>query len=146
MTTHSQAPDQGKQPDPCTCGHRVADHVADDWDDRGNPVNPICRVADCDCDWSGLRSPTVNVDVDTSAVRAKLLRTTDSGRSGLDPSVTTTFIVELSPHQLDLSGYAGDFADDYDMDAVRADFISLINCELPDGISLCANEIGRAHV
>jgi len=63
---------------------------------------------------------------------------TDSGRSGLDPSCTT-FIVELSPHQLDLSGYAGDFADDYDMDAVRADFISLINCELPDGISLCAN-------
>lgn len=41
--------------------------------------------------------------------------------------------------KLDLTAYAGDFVDDYDMDAVHADYVSALNCELPVGITLYAN-------
>lgn len=64
---------------------------------------------------------------------------TDSGRHGLDPSSTRTLITELPPHELDLVGYAGDFVADFDMDAIRADYLTLINDELPAGISVHAN-------
>lgn len=38
----------------CGCGHQLRDHVADDWDDHGKPINPRCLGEGCDCDWSGL--------------------------------------------------------------------------------------------
>ncbi len=52
---------------------------------------------------------------------------------------TTTQITNIS-HLLDgLTDYAGEFIADYDMDAVRADYVSMLNCDLPDGITLYAN-------
>lgn len=52
--------------------------------------------------------------------------------------MTTTQITNIAA-KLDLTAYAGDFIADYDMDAVHADYVSLLNCDLPDGITLCAN-------
>jgi hypothetical protein len=52
--------------------------------------------------------------------------------------MTTTQITNIAQY-LDLTAYAGDFVEDYDMDAVHADYVSLINCDLPDGITLCRN-------
>lgn len=51
---------------------------------------------------------------------------------------TTTQITNIA-QQLDLTDYAGEFVDDYDMDAVHADYVSMLDCDLPDGITLCAN-------
>lgn len=51
---------------------------------------------------------------------------------------TTTQITNIS-HLLDLTDYAGEFIADYDMDAVHADYVELLNCDLPDGITLYAN-------
>ena len=51
---------------------------------------------------------------------------------------TTTHITNIA-HLLDLTDYVGDFADDYDMDAARADYVSLLNCGLPVRITLYAN-------
>jgi len=67
------------------------------------------------------------------------MTTPDSGRRGIDPSRTTTLITELPRQELDLSGYAGDFADDFDMAEVQADYVSLINSRLPHGVTLHAN-------
>lgn len=33
----------------CGCGHFLSDHDAVDWDERGEPVNRRCRIAECDC-------------------------------------------------------------------------------------------------
>jgi hypothetical protein len=63
----------------------------------------------------------------------------DLRRRGINPSRTTTLITELPRQELDLSGYAGDFADDYDMTEVHADYVSLINSRLPHGVTLHAN-------
>lgn len=52
--------------------------------------------------------------------------------------MTTTQITNIA-HLLDLTAYAGQFIDDYDMDAVHADYVSLLNCDLPDGITLYPN-------
>jgi hypothetical protein len=52
---------------------------------------------------------------------------------------TTTLITELPPHELDLTAYVGDFAGDFDMAKVRADYLTLINDELPEGITVHAN-------
>lgn len=52
--------------------------------------------------------------------------------------MTTTQITNVA-HLLDLTAYAGDFVADYDMDAVRRDYVSMLNCELPDGITLHAS-------
>jgi hypothetical protein len=51
---------------------------------------------------------------------------------------TTTQITNIA-HKLDLTTYAGEFVDDYDMDGVHRDYVSALNCELPDGITLYAN-------
>ena len=51
---------------------------------------------------------------------------------------TTTQITNIAA-KLYLGDYIGEFAGDYDMDAVHADFVSALNCDLPDGITLCAN-------
>ena len=52
---------------------------------------------------------------------------------------TTTQITNIA-HLLDLTDYAGDFVDDYDMDAVHADYLAAINDEMPlDGVTVCAN-------
>jgi hypothetical protein len=52
--------------------------------------------------------------------------------------MTTTHITNIA-HMLDLTDYAGDFIDDYDMATVHADYVSMLNCDLPDGITLHAN-------
>ena len=50
----------------------------------------------------------------------------------------TTQITNIA-HKLDLTDYAGDVIDDFDMDAVYDDYYSMLNCDLPDGITLCRN-------
>lgn len=42
---------------------------------------------------------------------------------------TTTQITNIA-HLLDLGAYVGEFADDYDMDAVRKDYVTMLNDEL----------------
>jgi hypothetical protein len=42
---------------------------------------------------------------------------------------TTTQITNIA-HELDLTDYAGEFIDDYDMDAVHADYVQLLNDDL----------------
>jgi hypothetical protein len=61
---------------------------------------------------------------------------------------TTTQITNIAD-RLDISAYAGDFVDDYDMDAVHADFVVRLNENLPDGVFLANNgdvyaEVGDA--
>lgn len=50
----------------------------------------------------------------------------------------TTQITNIA-HKLDLTDYAGDFIDDYDMDAVHADYVTELNDLLPDGVTLTRN-------
>lgn len=52
--------------------------------------------------------------------------------------MTTTQITNIS-HLLDLDAYAGDFLTDYDMDAVRADYLAQLNHDIPDGIVVYTN-------
>lgn len=61
---------------------------------------------------------------------------------------TTTDITDIGD-QLDLTTYAGDFAQDYDWDAVKADYIDAINREVPEGVTVYGNgqviaEVGEA--
>lgn len=56
----------------------------------------------------------------------------------------------VEPHSANFSTSVytalGDFADDYDIDAIEADYRAAINDALPDGVSLCGDEfIGPAH-
>lgn len=52
---------------------------------------------------------------------------------------TTTQITNIA-HLLDLTAYAGEFIDDYDMDAVHADYVAAINAEiLPESVTVYAN-------
>ena len=51
---------------------------------------------------------------------------------------TTTQITNIA-HLLDLTAYAGDFINDYDMDAVHADFLDQLNRDAFDGITIHAN-------
>ena len=52
---------------------------------------------------------------------------------------TTTVITNIA-HLLDLTGYVGsDFINDYDMDAVHADYVDYLDEQLPQGIRLHAN-------
>jgi hypothetical protein len=51
---------------------------------------------------------------------------------------TTTQITNIA-HLLDLADYAGDFLADYDMDAIRSDFIDEIQARLPSGVTLLGN-------
>ena len=50
----------------------------------------------------------------------------------------TTQITNIA-HKLDLTDYVGEFIDDYDMDAVYCDYVSMLNGDLPDGITLTRN-------
>lgn len=53
--------------------------------------------------------------------------------------MTTTHVTNIA-HLLDLTAYAGDFIDDYDMDAVNADYLAAVNDEiLLDGVVVCGN-------
>jgi hypothetical protein len=51
---------------------------------------------------------------------------------------TTTQITNITD-KLDLTTYAGDFASDYDMDAVHADYVEALDELLPEGIHLYAS-------
>jgi hypothetical protein len=56
----------------------------------------------------------------------------------------------VEPHSANFSTSVyealGDFADDYDTDAIEADYRNAINEALPDGVSLCGDEfIGPAY-
>jgi hypothetical protein len=56
--------------------------------------------------------------------------------------MTTTQITNIG-HLLDLTAYAGEFVGDYDMDAVHADYVTMLNDELAttgdSGIVICNN-------
>lgn len=51
---------------------------------------------------------------------------------------TTTHITNIA-HLLDLDAYAGEFIDDYDMDAVRRDYTDRLDEHLPAGMRLASN-------
>ena len=51
---------------------------------------------------------------------------------------TTTQITNIAD-KLDLTAYAGDFIDDYDMAAVHADYVDRLSDDLPVGIDLLRN-------
>lgn len=52
--------------------------------------------------------------------------------------MTTTQITNIAS-LLDLTDAAGDFLDDFDMDAVHADYLAEVNLSLPTGIDVLAN-------
>lgn len=52
--------------------------------------------------------------------------------------MTTTQITNIAD-LLDLTDAAGDFLDDFDMDAVHADYLAEVNLSLPTGIDVLAN-------
>lgn len=31
------------------CDHLITAHDADDYDNNGHPINPVCRADDCNC-------------------------------------------------------------------------------------------------
>jgi hypothetical protein len=51
---------------------------------------------------------------------------------------TTTQHANIA-HRLYLGDYVGEFADDYDMDAVHTDYIAAIQALLPEGVTLLSN-------
>lgn len=59
--------------------------------------------------------------------------------------MTTTQITNIA-HLLDLDDYAGDYIDDYDMDAVRSDFVDQLNWDVIDDITILANGDVVAHI
>lgn len=53
--------------------------------------------------------------------------------------MTTTTQITNIDRLLDLSGYVNDFVDDYDMGAVRRDYVQAIEDDVPNGITICFN-------
>lgn len=60
--------------------------------------------------------------------------------------MTTTTQVDNIPQRLDLTAYAGDYVDDFDMDAVHGDYVTAINDRLPAGVTLADNGMVFADV
>lgn len=52
--------------------------------------------------------------------------------------MTTTTIADID-HLLDLTDYVGDWAGDYDMDAVRGAYIDAIQAQLPKEVTVLSN-------
>lgn len=52
--------------------------------------------------------------------------------------MTTTQITNIA-HLLDLNDYAGDFVEDYDMDAIHEDFLDEIQARVPRGVTVFRN-------
>lgn len=53
--------------------------------------------------------------------------------------MTTTIRITDIAHLLDLTDYAGELLDDYDMDAVRRDFVAELQAAVFDGITITAS-------
>ena len=52
--------------------------------------------------------------------------------------MTTTQITNIA-HLMDLTDYAGDFFDSYDMDEVHEDWLTEIQARVPRGVTICNN-------
>lgn len=59
--------------------------------------------------------------------------------------MTTTEITNIA-HLLELDAYYGDYADDYDTDAIRADYVDALNDLAGDGVIVTASGLVYADL
>jgi prevent-host-death family protein len=110
---------------------------------RGNSRRPVARITTLED--TTMRETHVNVE-ESNRVIAEI----DKQRQK-DRGVETVYGswhrpgLELTPESY-VAGVLGEYADDYDVDALVAEFVAAVNDELPDGVVVRGDEVvGPVH-